>query len=165
MYLHEGGRDELNRVVAPFADDASFFEEVMEFRTYRQDAPVELDGLTVRFARTRHYIEAYAMRVESGTTAMTYSADTAPDESVVDLARDGDIFLCEAALGADGRDHEPRGHSNAHEAGGMAESAGVKHLVITHYDAQADPKLMAAAARTQFGGTVSIADDGVTFVS
>ncbi|MBV9272206.1 MAG: MBL fold metallo-hydrolase, partial [Candidatus Eremiobacteraeota bacterium] len=86
VYLHEGGRDELNRVVAPFADDASFFEEVMEFHTYRPDAPVELDSLTVRFARTRHYIEAYAMRVESGTTAMTYSADTAPDESVVDLA-------------------------------------------------------------------------------
>jgi len=165
VFLHKGARAELDRVVTPFAKGEAFFRDVMEFHTYDETAAVEVENFTLRFARTQHYIEAYAMRVESGATAITYSADTAPDANVVTLARGADIFLCESALGAEGREEEPRGHSNAREAGEMAASAGAKHLVLTHYDAQADPEKMLAAARTSFGGSISIADDGLVLSS
>jgi len=162
VYLHRGAHSVLDRVVAPFKDGEDFFRDVFEFRTYDEASAIAVESFTLRFAISKHYISAYAMRVESGATALTYSADTAPDDAVSELAHGSDVFLCESALGADGEDREPRGHSNAREAGMMAAAAGVRHLVITHYDAQADPLEMNAAASSAFGGSITIADDGLT---
>lgn len=161
VFLHPGARGALDRVVSPFEKADAFFDGVMDLRTYDDEAAVGIGSFTLRFAPTRHYIRAFAIRVEAGAVALTYSADTAPEENVVALARGAGIFLCEAALGADGREEEPRGHSNAREAGEMAEKAGAKHLVLTHYDAQADPAQMLAAASSTFAGSVTVADDGL----
>ncbi len=61
-------------------------------------APLAIDGATLRFAHTAHYIPAFAIRWERDGASVTYSADTAPDERVVALARETDVFLCEATL-------------------------------------------------------------------
>jgi ribonuclease BN (tRNA processing enzyme) len=102
------------------------------------------------------------MRLESPSGVLGFSADTAPCEAVSDLVRNADVFLCEAALGSDGEEEDgDRGHLNAREAGDLAAKAGVKHLVLTHYDSRANAVDMRDAAAREFSGPITVADDGV----
>ena len=100
------------------------------------------------------------MRIETPQGVLGYSADTAPCDAVASLVTDADVFLCEAALGSDGKEHGERGHLNAYEAGQIADRARVKHLVLTHYGANADPQALQVAAAKGFSGKITVADDG-----
>lgn len=163
VYLHIGARRTLDSVVAPLTKGSGFFDDVMLLKEYREDEKVEVGGVQVCFARTTHYIESFAVRVQNGAASVTFSSDTAPCGEVEGLAAGTNIFLCEAALGANGGEHKTRGHSNAREAGQMAAAASVGHLVLTHYDSKAQPDALRASAAEVYGGPVSVADDGMAF--
>jgi len=161
VFLPPGGQKKLRTVVSPFARGRSFFEGTMDVAEYAPASELHINGAGISFAKTRHYIDAYAMRIQLGDGTVVFSADTAPTQNVIDLARDADIFLCETGLGAAGEERGRRGHSNAKEAGAMAQAAGVKHLVLTHYSASERPADLERAARASFSGNVTIADDGM----
>ena len=113
----------------------------------------------MRFATT-HFITSFAIRYERNGTSITYSADTAPDERVVDLARGTDLFLCEATLMAGEKEVGGiRGHSSSKEAAQMALDAGVARLVLTHYSQEATSSDLAEGARSIYKGEISVADD------
>ena len=116
-------------------------------------------GATLRFAHTAHYIPAFAIRWERDGASVTYSADTAPDERVVALARETDVFLCEATLRHGEIEPGARGHSSAADAAGMARAAGVRRLVLTHYSDESTSRDLDEAARDVFGGEIVVADD------
>jgi ribonuclease BN (tRNA processing enzyme) len=81
--------------------------------------------------RVEHYsADAYALRVRAGTTVLAYSGDSGPTDSLVEVARDADLFLCEATL-LDG-EPEPRGHLSLEEANHAFEASGARRLLITH---------------------------------
>jgi ribonuclease BN (tRNA processing enzyme) len=162
VWVPPGGRSALNALRKAVAVDAppDFFDAVFAIREYDPTAPLEIKDTRLSFCRTRHYVEAYAVRMQCGGDSVTYSADTAPSEAVVEHARASSLFLCEAGLGS-GTETGERGHSSAHEAGAMAESAGVARLVLTHYPAYDSPGVLVAAAKRAFAGPVDIADDGM----
>ncbi len=55
-------------------------------------------------------------------------------EKIVNLARDADLFFCEAAfLETDGEKARAKEHLTARQAGLIARSAGVKHLTAFHF--------------------------------
>src|SRR5205085_2209492 len=58
--------------------------------------------------------------------------DIGPCEHLVDLARDADLFLCEATLERGVLDGEPRGHLSVEEAIEAFEASGAKRLLVTH---------------------------------
>jgi ribonuclease BN (tRNA processing enzyme) len=148
----------LRHAVAPDAP-LDFFSAVYTAIEYDPSEPMQLRDVSLRFARTRHYIEGYAIRAECDGASLTYSGDTAPCASVTDLARGSDVFLCEAALGLGSEDGE-RGHSSAQEAGEMANRARVARLVITHYGSAYPAEALIDAAKRRFAGPVVAAHDG-----
>jgi ribonuclease BN (tRNA processing enzyme) len=162
VWLPPGGRNALDALRKAVAIDASpgFFEDTFALREYDPAAAVRVEDLTLSFCRTRHYVEAYAVRADCHGAGLTYSADTAPSESVVEHARASSLFLCEATLGL-GMEEGERGHSSAHEAGEMAKRACVERLVLTHYPARYSRDALVAAAKRSFSGPVSAADDGM----
>jgi ribonuclease Z len=82
-----------------------------------------------------------------------YSCDTEPIPNIIDIGRDADILLHEAA-GA-----EP-GHSSAAQAGEIATEAGAKKLVLVHYNVwDADPSVLVPEAKKTFNGPVELAVD------
>lgn len=164
VYLPPGGIRVAQTIGSPLKESADFYDGVLELKEYAPDAPLRLGECTIRFARTVHYIPAYAMRIETPAGIFGYSADTAPCEAVPELVRGAGIFLCEAALGPSARERGERGHSNAYEAGEMAARARVEHLVLTHYGAKADPRALRDAAAKAFQGEITVADDGMEFV-
>ena len=120
---------------------------------------VELNEVTLSFAPVRHYVEAYAVRVRSQSATLAYSGDSAPCESLVHLARDSDLFLCEASLAAN-EEPEPRGHSSAREAGEMAAAAGALALALTHYPAEQSTDALRENAARAYAGPITVVDDG-----
>jgi ribonuclease BN (tRNA processing enzyme) len=82
-----------------------------------------------------HYeLEAYGFRVAANGSVLAYSGDSGPHEGLAELARDADLFVCEATLadGTEEREGNPRGHLSPSEANGAFEASGAKRLVLTH---------------------------------
>ena len=162
LWLPPGGAKALEALRRAVAVDAphDFFDSLFAIREYDPATPLEIRNLRLTFCRTRHYVEAYAVRAQCNGSSLTYSADTAPCEELIEHARESSLFLCEAGLGL-GTEAGERGHSSAYEAGEMAQRAGVRRLMLTHYPAGDAPAVLVAAAKRSFGGPVSVAEDGV----
>jgi ribonuclease BN (tRNA processing enzyme) len=165
LYLPPGGEAMLRTLTAAFPREShdDFLGEVYDIREYDPAAELHIGDLSVRFAPTAHYIPTFAMRFEADGKSVTYSADTAPDPSVSELARGTTIFVCEATLSHAAETQEPRGHSSARQAARMAAEAGVERLLLTHYPATLDAAAMAADAREVFRGSLSVVDDGFSY--
>lgn len=164
LRLPPGGRERLDALRRAVSIDAAddFFDVFFDVREYDPNEPLAVGDTVLHFRRTRHYVEAYAARVECNGASITYSADTAPCEAVVELARGASIFLCEAGFGLEREEAVQRGHCNAEEAGEMAQQAGVALLVLTHYPAVFEPQALIDAAKRRFSGEVVAAQDGLT---
>ncbi len=160
VYLPPGGLATLKRLVSAFADEGGeFLSDVFDLYEYDPATPLLIEGARLRFAHTSHYIPAFAIRWERGGTSVTYSADTAPDERVVALARETDLFLCEATLLHGEGERGMRGHSSGEEAALMARAAGARRLVLTHYGEESTSRDLDEAARRIFTGEIVVADD------
>jgi arylsulfatase len=94
-------------------------------------------GLTVTALQLPHYqLETYGLRVENESHTLAYSGDAAPSDTLVDLARNVDLFLCEATLERGDLDGTPRGHLAADEAVAIYKASGAKRLLLTHRPAE-----------------------------
>jgi ribonuclease BN (tRNA processing enzyme) len=162
LWLPPGGANMLRSLCAAFAPEspADFLDEVFQVREYDPAAPLHINDLRLRFAKTRHYIDTYAVRAERENASVVYSSDTAPCDEVVEHARGCSLFLCEATLGLGSEDEQQRGHLSAGEAGELADRARAARLLLTHYSSAYAPEQLVAAARRGFAGPVGIADDG-----
>ncbi|MBV8246045.1 MAG: MBL fold metallo-hydrolase [Candidatus Eremiobacteraeota bacterium] len=166
LYLPPSGEAMLRTLVSAFAPEgpSDFLDEVFNIRIYDEKTPVEIKGLKLSFSRTVHYIETFAVRAELSNTSMIYSADTAPSEDVVKLAKGCNLFLCESTLGPYETEAGMRGHCSAREAALMAREAGVEQLVLTHYGSGIPPDALAEEARRHFSGDCGVADDFLQLV-
>ncbi|HEY4442364.1 MAG TPA: MBL fold metallo-hydrolase [Candidatus Elarobacter sp.] len=160
LYLPPGGLAMLKQLVSAFAPEGGdFLNDVFALHEYDPSKSLAIDGATLRFAPTEHYIPAFAIRWQRGAASVTYSADTAPDDEVVALARETDVFLCEATLRHGEVETGIRGHSTAAEAAAMARAAGVRRLILTHYLEESTAQDLDEAARDVFDGPILVADD------
>ena len=109
------------------------FERTFHIREYRGGVPFEVGNLAVTAVRVPHYrLETYAFRVQSNSSVLAYSGDSAPSGELVDAAREADLFVCEATLLRGELDGEPRGHLSLEEAVEAFEASGAKRLLVTH---------------------------------
>jgi ribonuclease BN (tRNA processing enzyme) len=160
VHLPPGGLAVLKTLVSAFANEGGeFLSDVFDLHEYDPSVPLHIDGATLRFAHTEHYIPAFAVRWSRNGASVTYSADTAPDERVVELARESDLFLCEATLRHGEEESGIRGHSTAADAAQMARDAGARRLVLTHYGEESTALDLDESARAIFDGEVVVADD------
>ncbi len=118
---------------------------------------MENDDFKIRSWPVKHYdVPTIGLRIENKRNGhiLAYSCDTMPVPEVVDIARDADILLHEAA-GADGL-----GHSSAAQAGEMATEAGAKALYLIHYQVwNTYPTPLVAEARQTYNGPIYLCKD------
>jgi ribonuclease BN (tRNA processing enzyme) len=133
LWLPPGGKDELERFGEKLGFAGMF--DAFDLREYVDSRAFEADGLTITPVRVPHYqLQTYGLRVTDGMSMLAYSGDSAPSPQLVEVARDADLFLCEATLkesregGGDGL----RGHLSAEEAIAAYEESGARRLVIIH---------------------------------
>ena len=109
------------------------WDAAFTLREYADDEPFEAAGLHVVPVRLPHYtLRTYGLRVSNGSRSLAYSGDSGPSEQLGELARDVDLFVCEATLERGELDGDPRGHLSADEAVAAFEASGARRLLLTH---------------------------------
>jgi ribonuclease BN (tRNA processing enzyme) len=132
-----------------------------DFREY-DDQPIELGPFTIRPVQVVHPVTAYGLRVEADGRVLAYTGDSGVCPALVDLARDADLLLAEAAFVAGG-DNPDGLHLTGTDAGRVARDAGAARLVLTHVPAWHDPQEALAEAKAVYEGPTDIAVTGATF--
>jgi ribonuclease BN (tRNA processing enzyme) len=109
------------------------FEQCFRLREYEPETPFSAAGLEITPMRLPHYtLETYGLRVTNGSRTLAYSGDSGPSERLADLARDADLFLCEATLESPEADGDLRGHLAPDEVLAAFSSSGARRLLVTH---------------------------------
>lgn len=158
-------------VLAPVAAPEYFAHVVgeqaldeLDFYALSESEPVDLDGVQLRFRRTRHPVETYAVRLEAHGSVLVYTADTSLSEGVAELSRGADVLLAEATLSEAYADRaEAAGHMTGSQAGKLAREAGVRRLLLTHFFPTSDPQEPVAAAQAAFDGPVEAVREGEVY--
>jgi ribonuclease BN (tRNA processing enzyme) len=111
------------------------FEKAFTLREYEEATSFSIGPFTLTSRVVPHYdIRCSALRVETGNATLAYSADCGPNDAVVEIARDADLFLCEATLGQ--LELGRRGHLTHDEAVAVFERSGAKRFAVVHRPAE-----------------------------
>jgi len=132
---------------------------LMDLKELAPDAPDEVRevDLVIKSAPTNHTDGSLAYRVESQGRSLVYSGDTDVSDSLVDLARNTDLLVLEAA-----NPFKVKGHLTPAEAGRLAAKAGAKRLLLTHFYPPCDEVDVMALAGQEFSGEILRAEDGLS---
>jgi ribonuclease BN (tRNA processing enzyme) len=136
-------------------------EDVFDFREV-PPATRELGPFTVKAVRMNHPIECHGLRIEAGGRSLAYSGDTGECPDLVALARDVDVFLCEASW-VSSPDHPPDIHLSGRQAGEHARRAGAGRLLLTHVVPWSDADAILSEAAAAFGGETDLARCGRSY--
>jgi ribonuclease BN (tRNA processing enzyme) len=132
LWVPPGGRTTL-REIGQRLGFPDMFEHAFRVSEYREAEAFEAAGMTVTPRRVLHYdLVAFGFRVSCDGRTMAYSGDSGPSDELTELARDADLFLCEATLLEPNPEGGTRGHLAADEAKEAFEAAGAKRLLLTH---------------------------------
>ncbi|HEX6323470.1 MAG TPA: MBL fold metallo-hydrolase [Vicinamibacterales bacterium] len=146
----------------------------------RSDAGLVMrdERVTVTCARVPHpEVEiAFAYRFDTPDRSIVISGDTAPSDALIALARGADVLVHEVMwvpavdrlVANDPRavtlkKHIIDSHTSVEDAGRIAQAAGVKTLVLSHFvpadDTSITEEMWGAAARAHFAGRVVVGKD------
>jgi ribonuclease Z len=116
---------------------------------------METDEFRIFTSPVVHFVPTIGLRIEfkKSGKVLAYSCDTAPNPNVVELAKDADILIHEAAGASEG-------HSSPEQAGEMATLAKAKELYLIHYPSgeNLDPAMAEKAAKT-YDGPITVSED------
>ena len=122
-------------------------------------------------------VPAFGYRFDAPDRSIVISGDTAPSDNLIALAQGADVLVHDALYDASAVDRLVSGvpnattlkrsimshHTTAEDAGRVAQRAGVKTLVLSHFVPPDDPaitdQMWIDAARTHFRGTVVVGKD------
>jgi ribonuclease BN (tRNA processing enzyme) len=124
--------------------------------------PMVIGPFRVTALRMDHPVEAYGFRIECHGRTLAYSGDSARCGALVELSRDADLLLAEAAF-RDDADNPRHLHMTGSEAAGVAQEAGVGMLVLTHIPPWHDKQEALHEAAGHYGGPVLLAAEGSTY--
>jgi len=132
------------------------YHEIPEIQNYQI---MEADGCKIFTSPVKHFIPTVGLRFEFPKIGkvLAYSCDTAPTPSLIDLGKNADVFIHEAA-------GLSPGHSSAQQAGEIAAKANAKALYLIHYPTGVNDTqdLIKEAAQT-YTGPIGLAEDFMEF--
>lgn len=132
LWVAAGGRERLVDFGSQFGFP-DMFERVFTIHEFHDGEPFRAAGFEVLPVRVPHYrLETYGFRVSNTLRTLAYSGDSAPSDQLTELARDVDLFVCEATLLRGELDGEPRGHLSVEEAEAAFRASGARRLLLTH---------------------------------
>ncbi|HYR63119.1 MAG TPA: MBL fold metallo-hydrolase [Actinomycetota bacterium] len=117
----------------------------------------------LRFCRTRHPVETYAIRALASSQTIVYTADTGPSRPVTDFAWGANLLIAEASFQQTTKEGADL-HMTAQEAGQMAAQAQVTQLALTHIVPGLDPKVSIEQAAREYRGEIHATSDNLRIV-
>jgi len=146
----------LKNVYGRWIEIAPGILKLEEFETKERDHR-DFKAFSVASMPVEHNEESLAFRIMSTNgLSVVYSGDTDYCESLIKLSHDADILICESALPNELR---VNGHLTPSLAGEIADRAGVKKLVLTHFYPECDQVDIEAQCRKTYSGPLILAED------
>jgi ribonuclease Z len=137
-------------------DWPDFFPVAFHRVSERGNAPVmENDDFRITAWPVKHFVPTIGLRIENKLTGkvLVYSCDTEPTPSLVEMAREADLLIHEAA-------GPPPGHSTARQAGEIASQVNAKKLYLIHYQVwNHDPSVLVPEAQSAYDGPIHLCHD------
>jgi ribonuclease BN (tRNA processing enzyme) len=134
--------------------------EAYDFLTAAPGKVFELGPFRITPFEMQHIgVFSLGYRIEAGGVVFAYTGDTGPCEAAITLARDSDLFLCEATYQNASKLYPF--HLSAAQAGEVATAAGADHLVLTHLTPELDHRISIHEAAETFTGPIDIAVPGM----
>ncbi|MDX6483228.1 MAG: hypothetical protein QOE95_999, partial [Gaiellaceae bacterium] len=131
LWLPPGGAEQLRTFGRTFGSE-EMFDSTFPIREYADGTAFDAAGLSITPFRVPHYgLLSFGFRVTGPEATLAYSADSGPADALAELARDADVFICEATLAESGEEGL-RGHLSLDEAAAAFEASGAKRLLVTH---------------------------------
>lgn len=163
MYGPAGTAERIGVASAETPGEVDDISDTVDLRTWVVGESAQIGDLSVTPMSVCHPPESFGIRVRTADGAiLAYSGDTAMCDDVVELARDADVFLCEASWEHNAA-NPPGLHLSGREAGEIAERAGVKRLLLTHIPPWTSREAVLAEARAAFSGPVHAVSPDETF--
>jgi ribonuclease BN (tRNA processing enzyme) len=140
---------------------------VFEFEAVVGGDATTVEGIEMAFFDADHSVPTVASRYRTEHRTLAYSADTGPApgggvDAWHEVARDADLFLCEATFqGVEGT-HEYTQHLTAAGAGAIAREMGAKRLMLTHIPHHLDASVSVHEAEITYDRAVALAVPGTT---
>ncbi len=134
------------------------YKDVTKGIAYNPGVPISVGPFKVSFQRTSHPVPCYAMRIETTSGTIVYTADSAYLDEFVPFSKDADVLLCECNFYAH-QTGSKAGHMTSTEAGRLAQQAGVKQLIITHLPHYGDLEDLLSEASAEDKGTIMLAEE------
>lgn len=98
---------------------------------YNHTTNLSIGNMKISFCQTLHPMTTYALKVESPTGVIAYSADTGYYHKLTSFFQNSNLLLCEASL-LKGQVRND-GHLYAYEAAELASKSHVEQLLLTHF--------------------------------
>jgi len=158
-----GATETFRRVVGSWGNE-DLIENAFRIEEYGADAQPAIGPLRFSFQSVPHFLETFAIRVESTVNggAFAFGADSRPTVDLIEFAHDADLLLIEATLPRPERSGM-RGHLTPREAGEHGRAAAARRLVLTHISDELDALWARSEAEDAFGGPVEIAREGAVY--
>jgi ribonuclease BN (tRNA processing enzyme) len=154
MYGPEATLARLGAASSPEGREIDDFTDIFDVRRWADGVPVQIGTLTIVPRLVCHPTESYGMRfTDSSGAVFVYSGDTGYCDTLIDMARGADVFLCEASWTHD-PDRPPNLHLSGTEAGRAAAKAGVRELLLTHIPPWTSREDVISEAKAEFDGPV-----------
>jgi ribonuclease BN (tRNA processing enzyme) len=163
LHVPPGATELFRRVVGAWGNE-DLIENAFAMREYDPGDELSAGPLRIRFQPVPHFVESNAVEIASanGGGRITYGADHAPTDHIVEFARDTDLLVIEATLPRPEREG-PRGHITPGEAGEHARKAGAPPVLLTHFSDELGEDWARADAEKAFGGPVEMAREGAVY--
>ncbi len=126
---------------------------------YNPAMPLSAGPFRISFLQTKHAVPCYAMRIESGTHTVGYTADSSFQEEFFPFFHNADLLLCESNL-YKGMDGASVGHMTSEEAGIVARESNVGKLILTHLPHFGELEKLVPEVKEQYRGDVVLAEEG-----
>lgn len=149
-------------------EDLSALDASFTFGEHTPGRAVTVGPLRIESVPVEHPVTAFGVRVTGpaeggqGEAVLAYSGDTDACDGLIEVARDADLLLCEAAF-QEGRDSVRGIHLTGHRAGEAATRAAVRRLVLTHLPPWNDHGVVRAEAAAAYGGPIELATPDATW--
>ncbi|MBU0986128.1 MAG: MBL fold metallo-hydrolase [Proteobacteria bacterium] len=146
----------LKTVYGPWIELAPGFLNIIELNHDAYDS-CRFEDFTVESLPVEHIDGSIAYRITGiNGKSVVYSGDTDFCESLILLAKDADLLICESAHPDD---LKVKGHLTPSLAGEIADRANVRRLVLTHFYPECDHVDIEKECRKTYAGPLILAED------
>lgn len=140
------------------------FTSICRFHDLSGGDRLQVGELAFDFYWSVHPVPTVSVRASHDGRVVTYSADSAGGSSLVEAARDADVFICEATWPDEAGSYPPDVHLSPEGAAKVAAEAGARRLVLTHLWPSTDRSDVRRRAESFYDGPVWLAEDRQVWV-